>query len=174
MRCSGASHLSVARRKSDRPGLSIAGGNGDDRPFCPGDELQTDRNDLALDDQRIGRSGDDAGSQLAVDEAEELQLPRIAVDYQQFADADAGVEINLLAALITTAGDFDGKIRSAKPMREAIFGFVAIKENQDIGAAIVAGPIIVLIRNVRAGLNPAQTPIFNQVAKDDRQFCLNI
>jgi hypothetical protein len=95
-------------------------------------QLQLERDDLTLYDYAVGCGGEGGGLELARGEAEEFELPGVAVDQQQLAHADVGVEVELLAAAVGGADDFDDEIGAgpdnravagaAVPVRIAVFG----------------------------------------------------
>lgn len=98
----------------------------------------------------------------------------VAVDQQQLAHADAGVEIQLVAAAVTGAGDLDTEVGPATPMRVAVAGS-AVGENHDhVRDAVIVQPTRLTIAHVGPGVHARGTLQPNRNLKNGRQPALKI
>ena len=80
----------------------------------------------------------------------EFERPGVAVDQQQFPDADPGVEVELLARAVVGADDLDGEIGAAEPVRALRDRRVAREVDGDVGASVVLRPVVGAVADVDA------------------------
>ena len=102
---------SIAR--SGRPAVRVdfdLGAAGRRGSKAEGDRQQTRLSDIGVVESPTCRRVSNGPSLPAV----KLERPGIAVDEQEFADADLGVEVELLAGAVAPADDLDGEVGAAE------------------------------------------------------------
>ena len=86
----------------------------------------------------------------------ELEPPGMAVDEQQLADADFGIERQLAAAAVAAADHLDGEIDRPGPILALVLSRTTGENYNDIRSTIILRPSLDAIAHVHAGQNLAQ------------------
>ena len=121
---------------------------------------------MAVDRLGVLLGGDGNRLEAAGGEAEKFELPRVAIDDEKLADVDLGIEVNFFSAAVPAADDFDSEVRAAEPVGVAVFGGVAVEEDEDIGDAIILCPIDELVRDVGTREDAAKASKINNISKN--------
>ncbi len=90
----------------------------------------------------------------------------MAIDEQQVASLDLGIEVQFISRPIVSTGNFNSKIRPTNPMRVSIDRLCVLQENDGIWTPKVLLPIMIAIGGIDAWANISKARVENYGIQD--------
>ncbi len=98
--------------------------------------------------------------------AQQAESALVAVDDEQFADADLAVEGDLFLRVVARAFDLHQEVRAAEDVRAAIDGPAVLQDDDDVRDAVVLCPVAAPVADVGSGIDLSQSLLFHDDIED--------